>query len=103
MPHNPVALTLRFAHALQVALHLSVPYLIAPLRVRFALKFNLNAADVVLDSADLYRGGGAAINASREPEAARRELVRHGVCFGLCLGGSAASMGHAVLAGSGGD
>jgi hypothetical protein len=83
---------------MQVALHLSVPYLISALKVRFDLKFNLNPADAVFPASEYY---GALVDPGRSPDSAKREMIRHGISFITSLGGNAAGLVHTMLADDG--
>ena len=79
---------------LQVAALLAVPFMGSPLRVQRSLRFNMNPAGAALASNPL---NATHVDIHQHPDAARREIVKHGLTSTVCLGSTAAMMVHERL------
>jgi hypothetical protein len=79
---------------MQVALMLAVPFMGAPFRVQRSLRFNMNPASTVLANNPLNT---THVDIHQHPDAAIREIVKHGLTSTVCLGSHAALLVHERL------
>jgi hypothetical protein len=81
-------------HALQVALLLAVPFMGSPLRVKRSLCFNMNTADSVVAT---NPPSSIPVDTIQQADAARREIIKHGITSTVCLGSATAMVVHERL------